>query len=206
MSLPTFYAEAPRIIVRDALAQFLGASDDGLFEYEYADAVRLAGHSCPTVAGAYLSTRAALKTLYPDSIPERGNIAVRLPTPVTEGVTGVIAQVCTLITGATAEGGFKGLAGRFQRAGLITFAPAGEENDNGVLFKRIDNGKAVSVVFNPTTAPIHAHQRQYMGAAITGTASEEERVMFATAWQQRVAMLLTELADDPATLQVRVLG
>ena len=50
---------APAIAVYDALAAFLGACDDGLITYRYIDAVRLAGHSCPTVAGAYLMTRRA---------------------------------------------------------------------------------------------------------------------------------------------------
>lgn len=31
----------------DPLAEFLGAAEGGLIEYGYADAVKLAGHSCP---------------------------------------------------------------------------------------------------------------------------------------------------------------
>lgn len=38
---------------------------------------------------------------------------------VDEGVAGVIARVVGLITGAASEGGFKGLAGRFGRQGLL---------------------------------------------------------------------------------------
>ena len=76
MSLRAFFADAPRITVRDALSEFLGASDDGLIEYGYADAVRVAGHSCPTVAGAYLMALAGLRALYPDATPERGGIEV----------------------------------------------------------------------------------------------------------------------------------
>lgn len=60
MQFPDFFEAAPRITVRDPLARFLGAAEDGIIEYRYADAVRLAGHSCPTVASAYLMTRAAL--------------------------------------------------------------------------------------------------------------------------------------------------
>ena len=43
--------------MRDPLARFLGAAEDGVIEYTYADTVKLAGHSCPTVASAYLMTR-----------------------------------------------------------------------------------------------------------------------------------------------------
>ena len=76
-TFPAFFAQAPTLRVRDPLAQFLGAATDGLLEYHYADAVRLAGHSCPTVAGAYLLTRRGLRALYGDDLPERGNIAVQ---------------------------------------------------------------------------------------------------------------------------------
>lgn len=66
MSFPAFFAQVPSIILRDRLAEFLGAAADGLIEYRYADAVRLAGHSCPTVAGSYLLSHRALRALYGD--------------------------------------------------------------------------------------------------------------------------------------------
>jgi hypothetical protein len=76
MAFPAFFAQAPRVALHDPLAQLLGASDDGLIEYGYEDAVRLAGHSCPTVAGAWLMTVRALRALYPDTPPRRGDIEV----------------------------------------------------------------------------------------------------------------------------------
>ena len=51
---PEFFDSAPVVRVRDPLAAFLGAARDGVLEYRYADAVKLAGHSCPTVASAFL--------------------------------------------------------------------------------------------------------------------------------------------------------
>ena len=122
MHYPAFYDEAPRIAMRDPLAALLGAADDGLIDYGYADAVRLAGHSCPTVAGAYLMARAALRALYPDQPAERGGICVRMPAAEDEGVTGVTAQVLTLITGAAASNGFHGIGGRFVRQSLLSYA------------------------------------------------------------------------------------
>ena len=47
---PSFFNQAPTITVQDALANFLGAAENGILTYHYADAVRLCGHSCPTVA------------------------------------------------------------------------------------------------------------------------------------------------------------
>src|SRR5690625_7105459 len=92
MQLPDYYSDAPSITLYDPLADFLGASQEGLLTYTYADAVQLAGHSCPTVAGAYLMTVKALKHLYGDEVPERGGVRVFFPDNIQEGVTGVMAK------------------------------------------------------------------------------------------------------------------
>lgn len=73
MQTPVFFDQAPTIVMYDALTQILGVTPDGLVEYRYLDAVKLAGHSCPTVAGAWLMTRAALS----GSTPDRRRTAVR---------------------------------------------------------------------------------------------------------------------------------
>lgn len=72
--LPSFFDDAPTITVQDALADFLGAAENGILTYHYADAVRLCGHSCPTVAGAYLMVIKGLKALYGAELPQRGDI------------------------------------------------------------------------------------------------------------------------------------
>ncbi|MDQ5917197.1 MAG: hypothetical protein QG660_306, partial [Pseudomonadota bacterium] len=115
MAFPIFFEEVPAFVVRDPLAEILGAAEGGLIEYRFADAVRLAGHSCPTVAGAWLMTTRALRALYGDAIPERGSVAVAFGDGLGSGVTGVIASIATLLTGASGIGGFKGLGGRFSR-------------------------------------------------------------------------------------------
>jgi len=112
VKFPEFFASAPQITVRDPLARFLGAAEEGVIEYGYGDAVKLAGHSCPTIAAAYLMTRAALRALYADTLPERGGIRVELRDSMLAGVTGVIANVVSLFTGATQDTGFKGRCGR----------------------------------------------------------------------------------------------
>ena len=63
MTLPDFFNQAPKITLRDPLAQFLGATPDGLLTYAYEDAVKLCGHSCPTVAGAYLMVLKGVQAL-----------------------------------------------------------------------------------------------------------------------------------------------
>ena len=69
MGFPAFFEQAPVLRLHDGLAELLGAPSDGVIEYRYADAVRLAGHSCPTVAGAWLCARAGLRALYGEMHP-----------------------------------------------------------------------------------------------------------------------------------------
>jgi hypothetical protein len=102
------------------------------------------------VAGAWLMTRAALARLYPNGAPQRGGMRVEMRQAFDEGVAGVIAGVVGLITGAANEGGFKGLAGRFGRQGLLRFGVpmAGE-----IRFTRLDTGRSVEVAHRPQRCP-----------------------------------------------------
>jgi hypothetical protein len=173
------------ILMRDPLAGFLGAAEAGRIEYSYGDAVKLTGHSCPTVAGAYVAIRDALGQLYSGEIPERGAIRVELREPLHEGVAGVVASVAGLITGAAGEGGFKGIAGRFGRRGLLAFgAPIAAD----LRFTRLDTGASVEVDL-PRASPspeLIAHLRR----ALSPDASAAERDGFARSWQARVATML----------------
>ena len=200
VAFPSFFELAPCITVRDPLAALLGASDDGLLVYGYADAVRLAGHSCPTVAGAYLMARAALRALYPDEPAERGAVAVRMPAPETEGTTGVVAQVLTLVTGAAASNGFHGIGGRFVRQGLLHFASTDE--GIGVRFQRRDTGDAVQVTLDLASVPPAPDPRERMAEALAPAATAERQRAFGELWQARVRRLLLEHADDPQVIRL----
>lgn len=193
---PAFFADAPVIRTRDALARLLGAADGGLLEYRYEDAVRLAGHSCPTVAGAFLGTRRALACLYPDEPARRGEIRVELAGPPEAGVSGVIAAVAGLITGAAAEGGFAGLGGRHARRHLLRFnqtlAP------RRLRFVRADNNMAVEVALELTSVPADPRLGGLLGACLADRADHGEQQLFAELWQARVRKLLVEHADDVA--------
>lgn len=199
VAFPAFFEQAPRIPVRDPLAALLGAAEDGRMDYGYADAVRLAGHSCPTVAGAYLMARAALRALYPEQPAERGGIAVRMPAAEDEGTTGVTAQVLTLITGAAAANGFHGIAGRHGRQGLLSFARGG---GSAVEFTRCDSGTTVAAELDMSPLPASPSLRQLMVAALDPAATPAQRAAFADAWQDRVRCLLLDYADDPRVLRV----
>ena len=200
MRYPTFYDQAPVITLHDPLAELLGAADDGLIDYHYIDAVRLAGHSCPTVAGAWLMARAALLALYPDGPAERGGITVQMAGAEEEGVNGVITQVFTLITGAAAANGFHGIGGRFARHSLLRFsAPI---DGAAVQVHRSDTGEGVSVAMNMSKVPAPGNLLPLLGAALNPEATAPQRTAFGLAWQDRVKRLLLEHADDPETVKV----
>ena len=199
MQFPDFFEAAPRITVRDALARFLGAAADGIIEYRYADAVKLAGHSCPTVASAYLMTRAALAALYPDTLPERGGIRVELREDRLEGVAGVVANVASLITGATQDTGFKGIGGRFDRRKLLFF---GADIPGQLRFTRTDTGAAIGVGARLDLVPADPRIPVLLPRCLAGAASPAEATLFQSLWQDRVRTLLVERADDTEVIVV----
>jgi hypothetical protein len=194
MNTPSFYAEAPGLVLRDPLAEFLGAADQGIVEYGYLDAVKLAGHSCPTVAGAYLMTRRALASLYGEVLPERGAIKVELRDGQADGVTGVIANVVGLLTGAAQSGGFKGIAGKFDRRNLLHF---NTDISGDMRFTRLDTGASVVVSYHPEIVPPSPAMKELMQKTMMGVASDAERLEFGRLWQERVARILLEHGDDP---------
>lgn len=194
MNYPSFFDQAPVITVHDGLAEFLGACDDGIITYRYVDAVRLAGHSCPTVAGAFLLTRRALALLYPNQTPERGAVQVRFASPVDEGVTGVISSVASLITGAAGRGGFKGIGRNFRRQDLMYFGCAIEGE---VSFERLDNGASVNLSVQLSRVEADPRTGTLLRRLLEGVASPEEGTEFAGLWQDRVRRILVDHADDP---------
>jgi hypothetical protein len=200
MAFPDFFAEVPALRMHDGLAQLLGASDDGVIEYHYADAVRLAGHSCPTVAGGWLSARAALRHLYGDELPERGGINVYLNGAENAGVAGVIGQVLTLVTGAAAANGFHGLGGRHVRSNLLHYA---QSDVQGVRFKRNDTGAEVEIEIDTSPVAADPMMRSLMQLSMTDQANAAQRREFGRLWQDRVRRLLINHADDPAVVKVR---
>lgn len=201
MGFPAFFADAPTITLRDPLAIFLGASDDGAITYTYADAVKLAGHSCPTVAGAYLMVRGGLRALYGNEMPERGCIEVYLREPRDEGTTGVIAAVAMLLTGAAPETGFGGIGAkrRFARRDLQHFGAA---IDGLMALRRKDNGHGVTLDLNTAAVPAAPEMQAMFPRVVAEQASEDEQARFAALWQDRVERMLIQHADDPALVQV----
>ena len=184
MTYPQFFNNIPTIKLQDDLACLLGAFEDGLIEYSYLDVVKSAGHSCPTVLGAYLMTLQGLKALHENEIPKRGNILVQFKESQATGVAGVIGSVITNITGSTTTNGFKGLAGKHDRNHLMSFKK--DINGASVRFTRLDTQKSVDVFYNPSSVLPHQNMNFLMQKTIQGSASLEERKEFGKLWSQRV--------------------
>lgn len=198
MNHPSFFDAVPSISLYDPLAEFLGAAEDGILQYGYFDAVRLAGHSCPTVASAYWSTYRALAFLYPDATPVRGDIRVEFSQDSTSGVTGVIANVVSMLTGAMSDNGFKGIGGRFDRRKKLFFAvEMPGKMPSEMLFTRLDTNQTVLVVTNLQRVPVSPRLPALMASCITNTASTAEIAEFRQLWQARVRSILLEHGDDP---------
>jgi len=196
MKHPQFFDAIETITLQDNLSAFLGTLAGGVVTFSYLDVAKTAGHSCPTVAGAYLMTAAGLKALYPDQLPVRGEIFVSFKETPDEGVAGVIANVVTQITGATATSGFKGIGGQFVRHGLMEF---GADIDASVRFRRTDTGQTVDVTYDPSDIKGDPRQQEIMQRLRQGMATSEDKAGFGEMWQQRVAAIFTN-ADEVITL------
>ncbi|MCW8954454.1 MAG: hypothetical protein OQK48_05860 [Sulfurimonas sp.] len=183
MNYPEFFEKIEVIKVVDPLSNVLGAFEMGKYEFNFLDVVKSAGHSCPTVAGAYLITAEALKALYPGELAVRGNIKVEFKEPMQEGVTGVISNVVSQITGATDESGFKGLAGKFARHSLMNF---NANINSSARFTRVDSGKSVDVYYDPSSIAPDQNMGPLMQKMMGGHAEPSEIKEFGKLWQDRV--------------------
>ncbi|MCF6159440.1 MAG: hypothetical protein E3K32_12930 [wastewater metagenome] len=191
-----FFDSIEPIKLRDPLAVTLGVmNNEEAFLFTYADAVKYAGHSCPAVAGAYKSTQMALKSLYGEEVPVRGNIKVVFKGGVDYKVNGPISQVVTFITGASGENGFRGFgtAGKYGRYNKMTFQKdqmPDPEAICSILFERTDTGKKVEVTYSIMPVPVNERIDKLMPRVISGKASEDESKEFGSLWQDRVKAIL----------------
>ena len=197
-----FFAEVEPLQMREPFAQTLGVfkKEDTVMEYGFLDVVKMAGHACPTTAGAYLCCRQALKALYRDETPIRGDIAITVYGEPDEGVYGVIGQVFSLLTGAAPESGFRGLGHKFKRKDLLVFNP--QKIDPQALcfeFTRMDTGQTVLVKFYPHRIPFPAEKSKRMGElmqkVLWEAAKQDEIRQFQDLWMEKVSEMLVKQTD-----------
>ena len=182
-----FFDQIESITVYDDLTQFLGVNDDGVVDITYPDVVKAAGHSCATVAGAYLVAKEGLKALYTDKLPQRGGIKVEIKKAPLEDNAGVVGSVISLITGATKDYGFGGIpTGKFNRRDLLFFE-ANIEAD--VCFTRLDTGAKVCVNYKPGKV---VNPMAILKSAISPDATQEDKDSFG----QRFQAMVKEVFDN----------
>lgn len=200
MQYPAFYDKVQQIKLHDPLSDFLGTIENGDLEISYLDCVKLAGHSCPTVAGAYLMALKGLEILYNDTLPQRGSIQVSMRDGETEGVTGVICNVISFIAGANGASGFKGIKGIFSRNNLVSYNVPMEGE---VKLTRLDTDQSVTLSYDASIIPADAMMQPLMGKCMQGLATPEEKKEFGRLWQARVEKILlsTDLWDQMITVK-----
>lgn len=204
-----FFSEIEPIAMIDPLAATLGVVEesDEIF-YHYSEMVKFAGHSCLAVSGAFMITKIALKELYGEKTPTRGEIKVKFKGDAEVNVNGPISQVVSFITGAAGNTGFKGLSGKFNRYQLLSF----DENmapEKGVTadikFERIDTGDKVQIAYRPGLVQKDPAMGELMPLVLSGKATEEEKARFGNLWQEGVKVVL--LSAPKGTFEVtKVLG
>ena len=179
-----FFDTLETITLYDELSQFLGAIDDGLITYSYFDIVKTAGHSCGTVAGAYLMALNGLKALYPEGMPQRGEIKVEFKKEVTEDNAGVMGCVLSNITGATTDYGFGGIpGGKFNRRALLFYSA---EIPTDLRLTRLDTMKEVGVNYHPKKV---VNPMKILMSAIGSDAIQEDKDSFGERFQEMVKTL-----------------
>jgi len=183
MSYPSFYDTIESIKLHDPLSEVLATFENGDYEISYMEVVKGAGHSCPTIAGAYLMTLEALKALYPNQRAIRGDIKVEFKEDLEDGVAGVIGNAISYITGATDKSGFKGLGGNFARHSLMFY---NANITSSAQFTRLSTNTSVDVYYDHTQVPGNPNMQPLMQKIMQKQASLEEKKEFGKLWQERV--------------------
>jgi len=200
MNYPSFFNKVPSIDLKDPLSEFLGVFEEGKMQISYLECVKLAGHSCPTVAGAYLMAIKGLEVLYPDgTLPERGSIHIAMRDGEADGVTGVICNVISFIIGANGINGFKGIGGNFSRDNLVSY---NELMEGEVKLTRLATNTSVTLSYDPSIVPADPKMKELMMKSLQCRSCAEENETFGKLWQARVEAILlnTDLWDQLITI------
>ncbi|WP_331774132.1 hypothetical protein [Sulfurospirillum sp. 1612] len=173
-----------KIVVQDELAKFLGVNEDGVIEFSYIDIIKCAGHSCGTVAGAYLIALKGLKALYKEELPKRGEIKVEIKRAPREENAGVIGSVLSNITGASVDLGFGGIpTGAFNRRDTLFFKVDMQED---VRLTRLDTHERVAINYRPGKV---VNPMSILMSAIAPDATQADKDSFADRFQEMVQTL-----------------
>ncbi len=155
--------------------------------FDVYDVIKLRGHICPGSLAGFLMTKKAMKKLYPDSLPVRGNMEIKASSP-----SGPV-DIAVILT-------------RSGEHALLTpkphdFFDTSLKSNKGlvIVFKRKDTGKSVKATFEKpkVIASLGSEKAKEFSSLEFKTnahkATKEEIVKFGKLVQEAVAKML---ADD----------
>jgi len=188
---PDFYDRVQAIKIKDPMALLVGSLPEkqNVLTIHLMDVALYTGHVCPGVASAYVLTRMALKALYLDEIPERGQIRVAAMAPSD------LMDVASYITGA------RSFYGRDEiNAEDLVIDKSLDSGQPGVyvmVFQRKDNGKAVKAIFNKFSliSPRQAKgMKVFLQRMLKGKVSQKEKEQ---QWAKIQAVVKKVLLNPP---------
>jgi len=205
-----YISQVEPMMFRDTFLEILGQVDEPI-PYYYTEAVKLSGHSCAAITGAWTITKKAMEALYGDETPVRGQIKITMPGPADQYFIGVFGEVFTYLTGAAPESGFPGsdFGPTYNRRNLLVYPEDVTKLPFAALeyvFERTDTGRKVGVVYNMTmVVPVSTPEiaALYPGL-VAGTLTAEENATFVTWWNDRAINTLVN-EDQEGFLRVRVI-
>lgn len=162
--------------IHEPFAEYLMAEkEEYQFKISLLDVVQFSGHACPSMVGAFLISQKAIQELFPETnVCVRGQVAVEMPTPATQGATGPISNVFSMIFGAWEQSGFGGLGGQFVRRGLLKY-DSSNVAPGTFRFHNLQTGRAVDISYNPSLAPVP---------------ESSEGLPFQKLWRHKIASIL----------------
>lgn len=201
----------PPILMKEPFLELLGQAEQPI-PYTFMETVKISGHACSAVSGAWLITRKALEALYPSTLPVRGQIKVIMPGAEDEWVIGVFGQVIANITGAAPKTGFPGgsLGPAFNRRNLMLYAemPAGTPPAKmRWIFERTDTGAQVVIGYDMTMIqPPATTKSKELGVKVAkGLADAKELKSWQANWNAGVKFLFDNADTLPGLFMVEKL-
>lgn len=208
ISMVDYLDTVPPILMKEPFLELLGQTQEPI-PYTFKETVKISGHACGAVAGAWLITRKALEALYPSTLPVRGQIKVTMPGAEDEWLIGVFGQVIANITGAAPKTGFPGgeLGSAFNRRNLMVYAkePVGTPPTKmRWVFERTDTGAEVAIQYDLSMIkPPATPERGELGAkAARGLADAEEMKDWQEYWNARVKFVFDNADTLPGFFTV----
>jgi hypothetical protein len=167
--------------IYEPFAEFLLADpDEYRFTISLLDVVRFAGHACPSMIGAFLISQRAIAELFPETNTcVRGQVGIEIPAPVTQGPTGPISNVFSMIFGSWEKSGFGGLQGKFVRRGLLKYEasniPLGTYRFHNLISK-----VWVDITYDPTKVPLD---------------DDHSKISFQDQWRRKITTIIRNPAS-----------